>query len=236
MATVDFTFTFASNAQGLVDAGNSSSLAFAAESGDGNPSGCVKFTLGTKSTTQTEYGRDAASSRKWEDYGVPANSHVTQVEVLSYNEKTATVTKLSSHGWQFRFKNNGATESVHGATDLVAVSGHGITADGSWQTGAGIAAAQNVGDSYHLSSTYVRFEIQYDCTTGGSGSSASVDQRFDQIAIRITYTPATAQALTAATTALTAALSTSKLIGQTLAGATQSAGAAVAKLIKHILT
>lgn len=181
------TFVFATDAEGLADAGNAASLVFAYVSADGNPSGSIGYTTTLESVTQTEFARRASTGQTWETWGVPTGATVTSVVVAAWNEKTAGVTKLSSHSLKARIINSSGT-TIHSAGDLLNAT-LSITSDTTWQSGtAGSSVA--VDSSYQASTTDVRLELEYTVTTSGGGGSAAVDQRFDNIRIDITYTPA----------------------------------------------
>lgn len=183
MPSVTKTWTFASGAEGLADAGNSA-VTFAAQAGDGNPADSVKFTQGTKSVTHTEFARRATTGETWETWGVPAGATVTDVQVTAWSERLVSNTKLSSHSIKARIIDSGGA-SVHAAGDLLDVA-LGTTTDASWQAGA--AGTQRAVDSAkQASTTDVRLELEYGVTTSGGGGSANVDQRFDQIELTITY-------------------------------------------------
>lgn len=165
MPTVQKTFAFAADAEGLTDQAVSG-VAFAFLSSDGNPAGCVRFTQGTKSVTHTERAKTAALA--WTDYGVPSGATVNTVRVVSYSRKVAAVTKLSSHSHVIRVGGASlATETLP-------------TATGAWLSGGGIAAASAPADP--------QLEIEYTVTTSGGGGGASVDARFDQIVVEVDYT------------------------------------------------
>lgn len=184
--TVVKTWAFASDAEGLADAGNTANLTFAAETGDGNPAGSVKLTTGTKGQTLTEFARRATTGETWETWGVPSGGTVTAVQVTAWSERLVANTKLSSHSLKARVIGSGGT-TVHSVGDALDAA-LGTTTDATWQAGtAGSSRAVDAGSQ--ASTTDVRLELEYTVTTSGGGGSANVDQRFDQIALTITYTP-----------------------------------------------
>jgi hypothetical protein len=185
MPTVVKTWAFASDAEGLTDAGVSA-VAFAHLTTDGNPSGCVRFTQATKAVTQSERALRASTGETWESWGVPAGATVTGVQVTAWQEKLAANTKLSSHSISARVIGSGGA-SVHSAGDLLAAVALGTTTDATWQAGAA-GTARAVDSGAQASGTDVRLELEYSVVTSGGGGSASVDQRFDQIQLTITYT------------------------------------------------
>lgn len=189
MATVDYTLGFASDAQGLVDNGTHASVTFAFEGSDGNPSGCVKFTCAQKSLTNAqEYGiRASGNGLTWEQMGVPAGATVTNVELVSWQERLVSNSKLSSHSLYVAIVEGSSGTAI--APALLQTTALGTAVDSAWQSN-GSGGLQSVGASYQASSTPVRVYLLYTITTLGGGGSANVDQRFDNLVVRITYTPA----------------------------------------------
>lgn len=181
MATVDKTFSFASDAEGLTDQVQSG-VVFAWLSSDGSPAnGCVRFTQATKSVTQTESA--VQTGKVWTDWGVPAGATVTHMQLISMNEKLATNTKLSSHN----FRVNVRDASVYVGSGWLYDAALGTTVDSSWQAiGAGTQQTIDAGkgDSTDPANLY----LEYTVTTSGGGGNAAVDQRVDEIVIRLTYT------------------------------------------------
>ena len=185
MATAVKTWVFASDAEGLVDAGNSASLGFAYEGSDGNGAGCVKFTQSMQNAgDQTEYARRAATGETWEDWGVPAGATVTQVQITGWDERLVSNNKLSNHSLDVRVINSGGT-TVHSAGDLLGVS-LGTGTDSTWQSG-GAGTQRAVDASYQASDTDVRLMLIYQCDIN-TGAGSDVDQRFDNIELTIVYT------------------------------------------------
>ena len=181
------TWVFASDTEGLADAGNHANVSFAHEAGDGNPSGAAEFSTSTKAlSAATEFARKASTGDTWETWGVPAGATVTQVQVTAWDEKLTANTKLTSHTLKARVIGSGGG-TVHSAGDLLDVA-MGTTVDASWQAGAaGTARAVDAGSQ--AASTDVRLELQWVVTTSGGGGSADVQQDLDNIELTITYTP-----------------------------------------------
>ena len=205
MATVQRTFSFATNAEGLTDQAVSA-IAFAWDGADGNPAGCVKFTQGTKNVTQSE--RATTSGLTWASYGVPAGATVNTARVVSFWRKVAANTKLTSH------------------TLAIRAAGLGLAADtlptvvGGWLAGGGIAAAQSAAGA--TASATAELELQYDITTSGGGGSAAVDARIDQVVLEIDYTAAVADTKLVGSSA--GASTTSGVVTTQIALAGSSAG------------
>lgn len=175
MATVDKTWVFASDNEGLVDVGDSAISV--ANDVAGNPANSFEW-LGAATGT-TERARRASTGQSWETWGVPASSTVTDVQVISWNSRkwsnpvTPTI--------KMRIVGSGAA-TVHSAGDLISLS-LGTGTDGSWiSQGAGTSRAVDAGSQ--ASTTDVRLEIQLDL----SAASSSVDIGIDNILVRMTYT------------------------------------------------
>lgn len=181
MALVTKTFAFATDSETLADLALLTTITFAFEGADGNPSGSVKFTSGTKSlASAVEKGRGVGTT--WETFGVPAGATVNTVRVVSYERKIVAVAKLSSHSHILRFVNgSGATIGGDLASEALP------TATGAWLAGTGIAAAQTVAQA---SNATALFEIQYTLSTLGGGGAANIDTRVDQVLVEIDYTAA----------------------------------------------
>ena len=137
MSTVDKTWTFTSDTEGLADVGDSAiSVAW-----DSTPH-ALEFTGGVSGTT--ERARRASTGETWETWGVPAGATVTGVQVVSWNYQrfaaavTATV--------RIRVVDSGGT-TVHSAGDL-AVQSLTAATDGSPQAGsvAGLIAVDDIHD------------------------------------------------------------------------------------------
>lgn len=190
MATVQKTFAFASDAEGLTGNGAGSQPIFAFEGTDGDPAGSFKWTQGSKNQNQSAQATGPTDgSVTWESWGVPAAATVNNVRVVSYRTRLAANTKLTSHDWRIQIVNSGG--SVHGATALANQTGG--TSTGFWGAGSGIAAAQNVDAGSQASSSTVALQHDYHVVTSGGGGSANVDQRFDTITIEIDYTAGSEQ-------------------------------------------
>lgn len=175
MATVDKTWVFAADNEGLADVGDSA-ITLAHDTA-GNPGGSLEF-LGAATGT-TERARKAATGETWETWGVPAGSTVTDVQVISWDKRHwgGAVTQTL----KMRVVDSAAA-SVHSAGDLVnAALGSGV--DGAWAPqGAGTSRAVDAGKQ--ASTTDVRLEVQCDI----SAASSSFDLGIDNILLRITYT------------------------------------------------
>lgn len=176
MATVDKTWVFVADNEGLADVGDSAISV--PHDAAGNPGGSLEFTGGA--TGVTERARRAATGQTWETWGVPAGSTVTSLQVISWDKRrwdngaqTPTV--------KMRVLGSGGT-TVHTAGDLVNAA-FGSFADVGWLSqGAGTSRAVDGGSQ--ASTTDVRLEVQMDI----SSALSSFDHGIDNILLRMTYT------------------------------------------------
>lgn len=180
MATASFTWTAwdTTNAwQNLADSGGSSAITYARDATDV----AAKFTCGTKSTSGTERARKATSGDTWASiFGIDEGCTITAAQLSAWQCKRVAVAKLSSQTLTVNLIDDTPTTL---ATLINALS-LGIVADGSYvdmspgtnQTGLSISAANNV-----------RLSIDLTMATSGSSGSASVDTRFDNFTVTITY-------------------------------------------------
>ncbi len=188
MATLDFTFTFDSDAQALADSGFSAGLTFAFEGGDGNPSGCVKWT-GTLPffPLDAEFAIQPAGTQTWEDIGIPVGSTITNVETVTVDRETVDETGVNPSddaAMEMLIKNDAGT-TLFNSTLFRTVSG----ALNTWTTTGGIGSPAMAWSGTVPSSDY--FRLQLHISVGGLFSSAggTYDYRFDNLIFRITYTP-----------------------------------------------
>lgn len=176
MATVDKTWVFAADNEGLADVGDSA-ISVAHDTA-GNPGGSLEF-LGAASGL-TERARRASTGETWETWGVPSGSTVTSVQVISWDKR-----HWDGGGQTPRFRmrvvGSGGT-TVHTAGELVDTT-FGSGADGAWSSqGAGTSRAVDAGSQ--PSTTDVRLEVQVDINPAG----VSFDHGIDNILLRMTYT------------------------------------------------
>ena len=182
MATATKTWAFASDAEGLTDGGGDASIAFAANTGDGNPAGCVAFTCVTKGHTGTETAARAATGDTFASlFGLAAGDAITSIRLVSASDKVAANSKLTSHS---------ATISLiddAGSTICTLLNGRNPgTATTAW-----VAIGAQTGQSVSkVGSDGCRLRISYTVQTGTGGGSASTDYRIDQIQVEVTYTAA----------------------------------------------
>lgn len=177
MATVDKTWAFLADTEGLADVGDSA-ITFQADTA-GNPAQSVHF-VGAATGIQ-ERGRRATTGQTWETWGVPAGATVTDVQVISWNSRKWAVMASQTPTISIRVVDSGGA-SVHSAGDLVSL-GLGTGADVAWiSQGAGTSRAVDAGKQ--ASDTDVRLEIELDVTAANTAWDIAVDT----ILLRITYT------------------------------------------------
>ena len=93
MPTVNKTFQFASNLEGLFEIGLSSGITLAFDGTDGSPAGSAKWTI-TQNTIDVEKARTNVAFT-WEDFGVPQNSCVTHVQLTAMKIKSLPFPRLA---------------------------------------------------------------------------------------------------------------------------------------------
>lgn len=181
MATVDKTWVFLADLEGLADVGDSS-LGIANDAA-GNPGGSLEFTeAGTYTATHGERARRASTGETWQTWGVPAGATVTNVQIISFDYRPWTVSSVTSWTVKARILDSAAA-SVHSAGDLLNQS---LTlSTGAWlSAGAGTSRAVDAGKQ--ASTTDVRMEIEAIIVNAGG----SADVGTDNFLLRMTYTPA----------------------------------------------
>lgn len=176
MSTVDKTWVFAADNEGLADVGDSAVTV--AHDTAGNPGGSLEF-LGAASGT-VERARRAATGQSWETWGVPSGATVTSVQVISWDKRkynaggaapTITMRVVGSGG-----------STVHTAGDIASAA-FSNAQDGAWSSqGAGTSRAVDGGSQ--ASTTDVRLEVQLNLNT----IDAVFDLGIDNILLRMTYT------------------------------------------------
>lgn len=175
MATVDKTWVFASDNEGLADVGDSA-ISLAHDTA-GNPGGSVEFLGGATGTS--ERARRASTGETWETWGVPASSTVTDVQVISWDKRKWAGSQAPRV--RIRVVGSGAA-SVHSAGDLADTT-FGTGNDGAWAAqGAGTSRAVDAGSQ--ASTTDVRLEVQLSFAAADSGHDLGIDN----ILLRMTYT------------------------------------------------
>lgn len=181
MPTVVKNFVFASDAEGLADAGNHANIAFAFQGADGNPaSGCVAFTTSTNSLNNAkEYARRATVGQTWADWGVPAGSTVTHAQITDWRAKVANDAGLDNATLKARIVDS---LDLPICSDLL---NHDLVPyTGAWEDKA--AGTQQAIDSDSQSTSQdVRLELEFLVRTQIAGTN--VDIRFDSFELTITY-------------------------------------------------
>lgn len=177
MATVDKTWVFASDNEGLADVGDTAVTV--THDAAGNPGGSLEF-VGNSGGTH-ERARRASTGQSWETWGVPSGATVTDVQIISFDSRKWAVVAATGQTVQMRIVDS-AGNTVHSAGDLINL-GLGTGTDGGWvNQGAGTSRA--VDSAKQASTTDVRLEVEL---THGSASN-TWDTGFDNILLRMTYT------------------------------------------------
>lgn len=215
MATVDKTWVFLADAEGLADVGDSA-ISVVWDTG-GNPGGSLEF-LGAATGT-TERARRAATGQTWETWGVPAGATVNSVQVISFDSRKWS--NATTPTVKVRVVDSAAA-SVHTAGDLVSLS-LGTGADAAWvANGAGTSRA--VDAAKQASTTDVRLEVQLDLLA----ATTSLDVGLDNILLRITYTASGGAVVTFAATPAGAATVTADFVRQIALAALTAGQATIA--------
>lgn len=183
MPTVDKTWVFLADNEGLVDVGDSATLASNWSAADGNPLGDLEWQASTGGAqTTTERARRAATGQTWQTWGVPAGSIVTSVQVVSWDYLLWAASSVSAFRNRWRIVNSSGT-TVHSAGELVDDAVNHVPDGGTPHAGAA-GTSRNVDSSFQASTTDVRFEQEVGFTSGGT---PSVDYENDNVLLRITY-------------------------------------------------
>lgn len=177
MPTVDKTWVFASDNEGLADVGVGAWTIN--HDTAGNPGGSLEFGADALNGTFTEKARRPSTGETWETWGVPAGATVTDVQVISWEYRTYAIT-VTSYAFTMRILDSAAV-SVHSAGDLASLT---LTLNGVWNAvGAGTSRAVDAGKQ--ASTTDVRLEVEGTVVTGGAKNP---DVGIDNVLLRITYT------------------------------------------------
>lgn len=177
MATVDKTWTFATDNEGLADVGDSNISLYHETAG--NPNGGIGFSGASGAANTQERARRASTGETWETWGVPSGANVDSVQIISWDRRKWAAPNAVTV--KFRIVGSGAS-TVHSAGDLVDVN-LGSGADGAW-TANGSGTSRAVDGGSQASTTDVRLEIQINYAS----ASSSHDLALDNILLRITYT------------------------------------------------
>jgi hypothetical protein len=182
VATVVKTWVFAADSEGLVDVGDSTTLAATWSSADGNPAGSLEWQTFSGSTT-SERSRRSSTGQTWQTWGVPAGATVTSVQVTAWDYLVWSMSGVSAIRLRFRIVDtSGAT--VHSAGELVDdTTTH--SADGGTVHAGAVGTSRAVDAGSQAAATDVRFEIEFNVTASGT---PNVDYEQDNIQLTITYT------------------------------------------------
>jgi hypothetical protein len=187
LPTVDKTWVFAADNEGLVDEGVSAWTIN--HDAAGNPGGSIEFGADSLNGTIQEKARRSSTGETWETWGVPTGQVVTDLQVVSWDYRCWSITNVTSYTFKMRVVDS-AGATVHSAGELVDLS---LTlAMGSWQAG-GAGTSRAVDAAEQASTTDVRLEI--DGTVVLSTTNVA-DVGLDNILLRMTYAAGAAGALT----------------------------------------
>lgn len=181
MATASYTWQTWSGStwEVLADAGNSANIIYAKDTTDV----AAKFTCTTKGTNQTEYGRKSGSGDSYESiFSVPAGSVITAIQCTAWKYKRVAVSKLTSQNIVIKMIDDaaGTVATVISSTSL------GTSTDSTYQSGS---AGTNQTGLEIASNVNVRLSLELAMVVATSSGTASVDTRFDDVTIQVTYTP-----------------------------------------------
>lgn len=182
MGLVQKTFSFAADAEGLADAGNHANVTFAHESGDGDPSGCVKFSFPDSGALSgaIEYARRATTGQTFETWGVPGGSEIVSVQLTAwkYKKDSAAVTAQT-----LKVRLIDETGFPIHSGELLNVSlGTGATG---WLSGSA-GSDVPIDFLYEESTQDVRLELELTVSKVGGAVSPN-ETLFDEFELTITY-------------------------------------------------
>lgn len=181
MPTVSTTFSWTLSADGWTDRGLTANIAAAFEAGDGDPLGCFKFTCTVKNMASTREGW-LSGTRTWEAMGVPAGATVTHVRVTGWRRKLVANAKLNAHHVNPIIYADDSTTVLADLGTLALPTATELV----WGAGAASSLVA-VAESHKASSAQFRIGWGYVLSTLSGGGSASIDMRFDEVSLEITY-------------------------------------------------
>ncbi len=181
-ATVTKTWSTWTNAvagENLADAANTSKIAYARDATDG----AAKFTSTDTSLSDTsEYGIQSATGDTWVTWGVPAGSTVSKARVNSAKKKVVDNTGMTVNHWGVCIIDNAGT-ALMASTNMLDSQTLATTTDADY-VALGANADINVNAGSQAAATAVRLRLKGNYTVSGA---TSIDVRFDDIAITMTY-------------------------------------------------
>ena len=181
MPKVTKTFSWASGADSFTDVGSSADLTAAYEGSDGDPSGCVKFTLAT-AVAAVEQWRGPAQT--WEDWGVPPGATVTHVILKKLRHRRPSTTGQSGTAQARVYVLNGSdTSAVTDANGIFLIT-LASSVLSTWTEQAASASLRRVNDASQASNSTVKLQLYLSIT--GTGT-VDIDYRFDEVEIDIYY-------------------------------------------------
>lgn len=146
----------------------------------------IAYVQATASTEEfATIANATATTENWQSWGVPADSNVTNVEIVSYEYQINAVTGLDGDATvAIRIIDSGGASIL--ASDLVSESMTGSR--DTWIAGAPNGSV-SVNSGKQASNTSVRLQIEIGYITDGS-TAASIQHNLDNILLQMTYTTA----------------------------------------------
>lgn len=172
------TWTSAVAGENLVDGGGAAGYIVYSQA-DNN----AKFAIAVASgSSQSEIARETATTTTWENWGVPPGKTVTNVELVNYKKKLVSNTGLSALTYEMEITGNSAGRITNASILSIVTDDLGTDANFVTETGSG---SRTVVAGSQASTSVVRLWIR---VTETSASVAGGEIRFDDVAIKITFT------------------------------------------------
>jgi hypothetical protein len=186
MATVTKTWSFTTDAMGLAASAGSTSISFGWVSADQ----AIQFTSALKNLASAfRVAVRATTGETWETWGVPSGATVTTVQATAWNKRLAANTGLTAAQIQADLVASDGS-LVYGAAGNLILTTLPTTPTATAYSAGAAGASLPISVAYQASTTDVRLQLRYTVSSGNT-NNPSVDYRFDEIAVQITYTPPT---------------------------------------------
>lgn len=181
MATVTKTWSFPTDAMGLVKTTGSASITFAWVSADQ----AIQFSTASRNFSGNAAVATPDSTDTWETWGVPAGSTVTGIRLAGWKSRLAANVGLTSATLQFEVVDSFGTSLTNPTLYTATLA---TTPTATTYTAGPAGSLQSVTATFQPSNSYVRLQLFYTEATG-TAQSPNVKYLFDDIAYEITYTP-----------------------------------------------